>query len=169
MRKLVNMKTLAAVATLMLVACGTDADTETTTGATTEAGTTTEGGTTAAGTTEGATTEGGTTEAGTTGGGAAVTWEGDIQPIVTLSCSGGSCHTDGGKSGGVAFDSYADVVAVRDEGCFDGDGLKVGEKMARKVAVDNDCNSRMPLTGDKLTDEQMKLFTDWVDGGLVEK
>ena len=169
MRRLTNMKTLAVLATLMLAACGSSADTDTTTGGTTETGTTTEGGTTAAGTTEGATTEGGTTEAGTTGGDTAVTWEGDIQPIVNVSCSGGSCHTEGGKSGGVSFDSYADVSAVRDEGCFAGDGLKVGEKMARKVAVDNDCNTRMPLTGDKLTEEQLKLFTDWVDGGLAEK
>lgn len=93
-----------------------------------------------------------------------VTWTQDIQPLVQVACVG--CHTGGGGFGGANFDSYANTQAVK-PGCLT-DTSTLAEIMAAKVSPNPPCGGRMPQGGPFLSDDQVKLFADWVAAGAPE-
>ena len=97
---------------------------------------------------------------------ASVTWEADIQPIVAQSCAG--CHTGGGTSGGVHFDTYADTQ-VQVSNCPEGQTRSLAAVMAEKVSPSPPCGGRMPLGGAPLSEAQVQRFADWVAAGAPER
>ena len=102
------------------------------------------------------------------GGGvpARVTWVADIQPLVSKACAG--CHTGGGVSGGVHFDTYADTQQ-QVSNCPPAQTRTVAAVMAEKVSPNPPCGGRMPQTGGPLSGAQIQLLADWVAAGAPEQ
>ncbi len=79
--------------------------------------------------------------------GEAVTYTSDIEPIISMDCSG--CHTGGGSSGGVDLDGYANAAA--------------GASASWDEIRIDDMPPGTPLTG-----EQKDKWLAWIEQGTPE-
>jgi hypothetical protein len=88
----------------------------------------------------------------------------DIEPILRDRCQG--CHGSAQQQGGLRLDSRAAVVA----GGYSGQVIKVGSSGSSKLIRLLEGREKgvvMPLTGERLTSEQIGLFRAWIDQGAV--
>lgn len=84
-----------------------------------------------------------------------ITYNADVKPIVDEYC-GTKCHSASKKAGGIDLSTY---TSVKHEG-IDGDllgAIQHGEGF-----------KPMPKNGDKLSDENIQLITNWVQSGAAE-
>lgn len=111
-------------------------------------------------------------------GNPAVSFASDIQPILTVACSG--CHSPGGigdLSGIPMFlrdgESYAMIVNVQSVQQDDLTLVVAGDSAAsfffNKVSSDSPTlGDRMPQFAPQLTDAQITLIRDWIDQGAED-
>lgn len=93
-----------------------------------------------------------------------VTFDDNIQPIFRQHCL--ACHDAGGQSGGLALESFADVMAGGASGEIVDAGAGGDSRLYKLMAhVDKPI---MPPGQDKLPDETLQLVKAWIDGGLLE-
>jgi cytochrome c553 len=85
---------------------------------------------------------------------AAVTYQGNIQPIVLVSCT--PCHVPSKGGNKEAYDSYANARKDIDD-------------ILRRVQLNPTDKGFMPARHPKLSDSTVAVFKQWKDGGLVEK
>lgn len=90
----------------------------------------------------------------------AVSFEKDVAPIFKASCV--SCHKPDKKKGKLDMSTYADLR----KGGKQGDPIKPGDP-AKSLIVEmiSGKDPEMPEKGDKLTDAQVKVITDWIQQG----
>jgi hypothetical protein len=92
-----------------------------------------------------------------------VTWNRDVAPIVSRKCSG--CHREGGIAP-IAFDSYAAVKRYA--------GMMLAEVESGNMPpwgaeTTDECAPAHSFKDDpRLTDQELQLLRDWIDGGVVE-
>lgn len=93
-----------------------------------------------------------------------VTFDDDVSPIFREHCM--ACHDQGGRSGDLSLESYADTLTggaggeVVEPGA--GDSSRLYQLMAHVE------KPIMPPGQDKLPEEQLQLVKAWIDGGLLE-
>jgi hypothetical protein len=91
------------------------------------------------------------------------TWHQDIAPLVAEKCSG--CHTDGGI-GPFSLEGYAEAAAWAPIAL---DAMMAGEMPPWGQDNTDDCQPRLPFIGDpRFSDEQIELFSAWIDAGTLE-
>ena len=85
----------------------------------------------------------------------AVSFEKDVQPIFKASCI--SCH-----KGKLDMSTYADLM----KGGKQGNPVKAGDP-AKSLIIEmiSGKEPEMPEKGDKLTDAQVKVISDWIKQG----
>jgi mono/diheme cytochrome c family protein len=90
----------------------------------------------------------------------AVSYEKDVLPIFKASCV--SCHKADKKKGKLDMSTYADLR----KGGKQGDPIKPGDP-AKSLIVEmiSGKEPEMPEKGDKLTDAQVKVISDWIQRG----
>jgi mono/diheme cytochrome c family protein len=90
----------------------------------------------------------------------AVSFEKDVVPIFKASCV--SCHKADKKKGKLDMSTYADLR----KGGKQGDPVKPGDP-AKSLLVEmiSGKEPEMPEKGDKLTDAQVKVISDWIQQG----
>ncbi|HUR39056.1 MAG TPA: c-type cytochrome domain-containing protein [Planctomycetota bacterium] len=90
----------------------------------------------------------------------AVSFEKDVVPIFKASCI--SCHKADKKKGKLDMSTYADLR----KGGKQGDPVKPGDP-AKSLLVEmiSGKEPEMPEKGDKLTDAQVKVISDWIQQG----
>ena len=90
----------------------------------------------------------------------AVSYEKDVLPIFKASCV--SCHKADKKKGKLDMSTYADLR----KGGKQGDPIKPGDP-AKSLIVEmiSGKEPEMPEKGDKLTDAQVKVISDWIQQG----
>ncbi len=84
----------------------------------------------------------------------------DVQPILEQACT--SCHVTGRPVGSLDLTSYEGVMA----GGTSGPSVIPGDPAA-SLLIQLIENGRMPMTGNKLSSDQMKTLRDWVSQGAV--
>ena len=89
-----------------------------------------------------------------------VSFEKDVMPIFKTNCI--SCHKADKKKGKLDMSTYADLR----KGGKQGDPIKPGDP-AKSLLVDmiSGKEPEMPEKGDKLTETQVKIISDWVKQG----
>ena len=89
-----------------------------------------------------------------------VSFEKDVQPIFKASCL--SCHKADKKKGKLDMSTYADLR----KGGKQGDPIKAGDP-AKSLIIEmiSGKEPEMPEKGDKLTDAQVKVISDWIKQG----
>lgn len=89
-----------------------------------------------------------------------ISYEKDVLPIFKASCL--SCHKPDKKKGKLDMSTYADLR----KGGKQGDPIKPGDP-AKSLLVDmiSGKEPEMPEKGDKLTDAQVKVISDWIKQG----
>jgi mono/diheme cytochrome c family protein len=90
----------------------------------------------------------------------AVSFEKDVMPIFKASCV--SCHKADKKKGKLDMSTYAELR----KGGKQGDPVKPGDP-AKSLLVEmiSGKEPEMPEKGDKLTDAQVKVISDWIKQG----
>ena len=90
----------------------------------------------------------------------AVSFEKDVMPIFKASCI--SCHKADKKKGKLDMSTYADLR----KGGKQGDPIKPGDP-AKSLIVEmiSGKEPEMPEKGDKLTEAQVKVISDWIKQG----
>ena len=90
----------------------------------------------------------------------AVSFEKDVMPIFKASCV--SCHKADKKKGKLDMSTYAELR----KGGKQGDPVKPGDP-AKSLLVEmiSGKEPEMPEKGDKLTDAQVKVISDWIQQG----
>jgi hypothetical protein len=86
----------------------------------------------------------------------------DIEPILKDRCQ--SCHGSAVQSGGLRLDSRAGAMAGGNSGAVIKPGDSAGSKLIQLVAGANK-DLVMPLTGARLTAEQVGVLRAWIDQG----
>ena len=89
----------------------------------------------------------------------------DVQPLLARRCL--ACHGPDDAEGGLMLGSHDTALAATDGGepaIRPGDAA--GSELLARVTADDEW-TRMPPEGDRLTDEEVKLLTDWIDGGAT--
>src|SRR4029079_9746865 len=86
-----------------------------------------------------------------------VSFEKDIVPIFKASCI--SCHKADKKKGKLDMSTYADLM----KGGKQGNPVKPGDP-AKSLIIEmiSGKEPEMPEKGDKLTDAQVKVISDWI-------
>ena len=89
-----------------------------------------------------------------------VSFEKDVMPIFKANCI--SCHKADKKKGKLDMSTYADLR----KGGKQGDPIKPGDP-GKSILVDmiSGKEPEMPEKGDKLTEAQVKIISDWVKQG----
>ena len=89
-----------------------------------------------------------------------VSFEKDIQPIFKANCI--SCHKPDKKKGKLDMSTYADLM----KGGKQGNPVKPGDP-AKSLLVEmiSGAEPEMPEKGDKLTEAQVKVISDWIKQG----
>jgi len=90
-----------------------------------------------------------------------VSFSKDVLPILEANCT--KCHGSERASGGLNLTSYADLM----KGSKDGAVITAGDA-AKSTLVDLISTGKMPRGADKLSDDQIKLITDWVNAGAED-
>jgi len=85
---------------------------------------------------------------------AAVTYEGNIKPIIVNSCA--PCHIPSKGGNKEALDNYVEAKKDIDD-------------ILRRVQLNPDERGFMPARHPKLSDETIALLKQWKEGGLAEK
>jgi mono/diheme cytochrome c family protein len=90
----------------------------------------------------------------------AVSFEKDVMPIFKASCV--SCHKADKKKGKLDMSTYAELR----KGGKQGDPVKAGDP-AKSLLVEmiSGKEPEMPEKGDKLTEAQVKVISDWIKQG----
>ena len=89
-----------------------------------------------------------------------VSFEKDVMPIFKTSCL--SCHKPDKKKGKLDLSTYADLR----KGGKQGDPVKPGDPdKSLLVQMISGKEPDMPEKGDKLTDAQVKVISDWIKQG----
>ena len=90
----------------------------------------------------------------------AVSFEKDVMPIFKASCV--SCHKADKKKGKLDMSTYAELR----KGGKQGDPVKPGDP-AKSLLVEmiSGKEPEMPEKGDKLTEAQVKVISDWIKQG----
>ena len=90
----------------------------------------------------------------------AVSFEKDVMPIFKASCV--SCHKPDKKKGKLDMSTYAELR----KGGKQGDPVKAGDP-AKSLLVEmiSGKEPEMPEKGDKLTEAQVKVISDWIRQG----
>jgi hypothetical protein len=83
----------------------------------------------------------------------------EVVPLLKAKCA--ECHTNGTYKGGVSFDTREDLL----KGLAAVPGKSAESSLILRV-VSADPELRMPPKGAALTDKEVKLLKDWIDGGL---
>lgn len=92
-------------------------------------------------------------------------FEKKVRPILTAHCSG--CHSaDTKPAGGLRVDDHKGLLTGGNGGPAVVPG-KPGEGTLLKRITQKDEKRRMPLEGEKLTDEQVETLTTWIKDGAV--
>ena len=88
----------------------------------------------------------------------------DIRPILSENCF--RCHgpDEGARAAGLRLDESAAAVAERNGRRAIAPGSPATSELLARVASDDPAR-RMPLGGDRLTDEQVELLKAWISGG----
>ncbi|MCG8586416.1 MAG: PSD1 and planctomycete cytochrome C domain-containing protein [Pirellulales bacterium] len=84
----------------------------------------------------------------------------EVLPILKKHCA--ECHTDGKYEGGLSMDTRG--MILESEAVVVG---KSGESGLIERILSDDPDERMPPKGDRLTEKEVKVLRDWIDGGLV--
>lgn len=101
-----------------------------------------------------------------------VDYQRDIQPLLSKSCSGQSCHIDR-RTSGVELTSYETVMASVGEQY--GDKIVVPGKPAQSPIVDKISNEppsfgrRMPFGRSPLEREEIHILEHWIGEGALER
>ena len=85
----------------------------------------------------------------------------DVHPILAAKCF--ACHSGDKRSGGLALDSYADLL----KGGRSGAAIMPGESKSSLLLqrVSGVVAPQMPLAGPKLTPAEVATLRDWIDDG----
>jgi len=84
----------------------------------------------------------------------ALTYEGNIQPIIMGNCA--PCHIPSKGGNKEAYDNYANVKKDIDD-------------ILRRVQLNPDEKGFMPMRHPKLSDSTIAVLKQWKDSGLAEK
>ena len=89
-----------------------------------------------------------------------VSFEKDVMPIFKASCV--SCHKADKKKGKLDMSSYAELI----KGGKQGNPVKPGDP-AKSLLIEmvSGKEPEMPEKGDKLTDAQVQILSDWIKQG----
>lgn len=89
-----------------------------------------------------------------------VSFEKDVMPIFKASCL--SCHKPDKKKGKLDMSTYADLI----KGGKQGNPVKPGDP-AKSLLIEmiSGKEPEMPEKGDKLTDAQVQILSDWIKQG----
>jgi mono/diheme cytochrome c family protein len=89
-----------------------------------------------------------------------VSFEKDVMPIFKASCV--SCHKPDKKKGKLDMSTYADLR----KGGKQGDPIKPGDP-GKSILIEmiSGKEPEMPEKGDKLTEAQVKVISDWIKQG----
>jgi len=85
----------------------------------------------------------------------------DIQPIFTTNCT--RCHGDSRQSGNLMLNTYSGVMAGGRHGAVVLPGKAVDSLLVQKIT-----SGAMPKNGNRLSDAQIKLITDWINAGATD-
>lgn len=89
-----------------------------------------------------------------------ISYEKDVMPIFKASCL--SCHKPDKKKGKLDMSTYADLR----KGGKQGDPIKPGDPdKSLLVQMISGKEPDMPEKGDKLSDAQVKVISDWIKQG----
>jgi mono/diheme cytochrome c family protein len=91
---------------------------------------------------------------------AGVSFANDVLPILVNSCN--DCHGVKQTKEGLDMRTYESLVA----GSFNGTVLVAGNS-ADSFLVQQVVEGKMPKRGPKLTPEQIKIISDWIDAGAL--
>ncbi len=89
-----------------------------------------------------------------------VSFRNDILPILAVSCALANCHSGLSPSGGLDLTDYTNFK----DGAAGGPVFVPGDGEGSLVVTLID-NGNMPIIGERLTQEQVQLFIDWIDDG----
>ena len=84
---------------------------------------------------------------------AAITYEGNIKPVIEASCA--PCHI-AGKGNKKSLDNYADAISTADD-------------IIARIQKNPGEHGFMPMRNPKLSDSAIAVFVDWKKSGLKEK
>ena len=88
----------------------------------------------------------------------------DIQPILSEKCF--RCHgpDEEARTSGLRLDEYAGAVQERRGKRPIAPGAPTASELIARIKTDDPAR-RMPLGGDRLAEEQIKLFEEWISAG----
>jgi cytochrome c553 len=95
------------------------------------------------------------------GGDSSMSFSSDIQPIFTTNCT--RCHGDSRQSGNLMLNTYSGVMAGGRHGAVVLPGKAVDSLLVQKIT-----SGAMPKNGNRLSDAQIKLITDWINAGATD-
>ncbi len=87
----------------------------------------------------------------------------DVVPILRTHC--GKCHTGEQKKGDLSFNTRATTLAGGEGGKIVEPGKAAASKLIT-VVKSRDPNEQMPPEGERLTEKEVRLLTEWIDAGL---
>ena len=93
----------------------------------------------------------------------------DIRPILSEKCF--RCHgpDEETRASGLRLDEYAGAIEERGGKTAIAPGAPTASEMIARIKMDDPAR-RMPLGGDRLADEQIKLLEEWIsDGATYER
>ena len=91
----------------------------------------------------------------------------NVQVILNQSCGGGSCHL-GQTVSGVRLDSYQQViesVGVRYQSEIIIPGNAASSPLVDKLEASPEFGAQMPFGQSPLSDSEIQLIKNWIDGG----
>lgn len=86
----------------------------------------------------------------------------DVVPILKQHCA--KCHIGANKKGGLSFNTREALLQGGDNGAVIKPGAS-NESSLISVIVSRDPDIQMPPEGDRLTDKEVAILTDWVNAG----
>ena len=92
----------------------------------------------------------------------AVDFSHDIVPILREQC--GKCHIGSNKKGGLSFNTRESMLAGGDSGSVIKPGHSTESPLIAAI-ISRDPDVQMPPEGERLSEKQVALLTDWINAG----